>query len=201
MPAIYTLKSLALPQIKIFASREDYKLFIGQDAPLPNFDEDPKYWIDLDVLRNPDNYGRHVTYDGVLALNDDGSPRMVDTSTEADPNRQAFYKQFGFRQVPSLEPLQLLKTFCTTVNLAYTGAVSGQPDYSAWLKRPPTPYPVRELASTEAFCPTPFESGLERQVCLMDEFRKQVTSSQSLSDKLDHALAKLDEIEALVRGH
>jgi len=86
------------------------------------------------------------------------------------------------------------------VNLAYTGAVSGQPNYEAWLKRPPTPYPVRELAGTEAFCPTPFESGLERQLCIMDEYRKQVTSSQSLSDKLDHALAKLDEIEALVRG-
>ncbi|PYT24394.1 MAG: hypothetical protein DMG57_28840 [Acidobacteria bacterium] len=79
------------------------KLFTGQDAPLPSFDEDPKYWIDLDVLRNPDNYGRHMTYDGVLALNDDGSPRMVDTSTEADHNRQTFYKPFGFRQVPSLD--------------------------------------------------------------------------------------------------
>jgi len=35
----------------------------------------------------------------------------------------------------------------------------------------------------------------------MNEYRKQVTSSQSLSAKLDHALAKLDEIEALVRGN
>src|SRR5438034_8225121 len=33
-------KSLATTQIKIIANREDYKLFTGQDHPLPNFDED-----------------------------------------------------------------------------------------------------------------------------------------------------------------
>jgi hypothetical protein len=192
MPFIYDLKALALPQIR-FVNRAGYKQITGLDAPPPNLAEDQKGWLDLDVLQNPANYGRRVNYDWVLALNNDGSVRLLDASVEPDPTRRAFYAQYNIKQVPTFEPLQLMATQSTSVNLGLEVAVGGDPAYQAWVKGPFIPFPVRPLSADEAFFPSPFNP---LQIVLMTEYQKEVGPGPSaVNDKLDLVLAGLTAIK------
>ena len=192
MPFIYDLKTLALSQIR-FVNRAGYKQITGQDAPPPNLAEDQKGWLDLDVLQNPTNYGRRVNYDWVLALNGDGSVRLVDTSVEPDATRRTFYSQYNIKQVPTFEPLQLLATQSTSVNLGLEIAVGGDAGYQSWIKGPLVPFPVRPLSADEAFFPSPFNP---LQIVTMTEYQKQVGPGPSaVSDKLDLVLAGLAAIK------
>ena len=148
MAFIYDLKALALPQIK-FTNLAAYKLLTGLDAPAPNFAEDQKNWVDTAVLAAPGDYGRRVTYLNVLALDDSGATKWIDTANEPDPTRRAFYAQ-------TFESLQLATTQVTTVNLGLETAVGRDPAYLAWTNGPYVPYPVRPLDPGEAFYPSPF---------------------------------------------
>jgi hypothetical protein len=192
MPIIYDLKALALPRIR-FVDRAGYKELAGQDAAPPNLAEDQKGWLDLDVMQNPGNYGRRVNYDWVLALNNDGSVKLVDTSVEPDATRRDFYAQYNIKQVPTFEPLQLLATQATGVNLGLEVAVGGDAPYQAWIKGPFVPFPVRPLSADEAFFPSPFDP---LQIVMMAEYQKQVGPGPSeVSDKLDLVLAGLAAIK------
>ena len=190
--ALYGIKFLALPQVLIYQGRADYKLQTGKDAPAPDYQSrDPKFWVDLDALRNPQKYTRRITYDHALAVNADGTLKLVDASADPSPGRRAFYAAHNILQVPTLEPLELTYGEATTVNLDWDAAHTGGFPAGAV----DVPFPVRALAPNEAFFPSPFANTTDNvEIANMDLFAPPAPAPGDVT-------TRLDTIAAMLGGH
>lgn len=177
------VKQLWLPNIRVYQSREDFEQREGISLAAPNFDADPKHWVDTAVLNNQAAYKPRITYANVLAVID-GGLFAVRPREDAELVRLISAVAPGLGQYePYLDEagLQLPKIQAITANMGYSTANSNP---GGWGFKTPVPVPLRALEVGE--------------ILVYDRFLGASNAAGEMGCR-DVLVAKIDDLRALAQ--